>query len=392
MQLQEMFERQFPHDKNYHLLHCPYRVCPLGAHVDHQYGLVTGFDLDKGVTLCFAPVKQPQVTLYSTTFAGEVCFDICSSIHREKDWGDYARAAASALMAHGYRLNHGLCGIVEGSLPIGGLSSSAAVIIVYILALCQVNAIRLEASALIAIALWAENQYVGVNVGKLDQSCEVYCRKDHLLYLDTQNDSFELIPKNAKMPPFQIAVLFSGISRALVDSEYNARVDECKAAAYALKAFAGIPYGRVSDTRLRDVPYEVFERFRERLPENWAKRAAHYFTEVGRVRRGVDAWENGDIQMLGQIIYESGNSSIYNYESGSPELRALHEIMLEAPGIYGGRFSGAGFKGCCMAIIDPVQGERMAEYITRRYVDRFPHLQESFSIHFCESADGVGVL
>ena len=385
----DVFASHFPQARQILEAHCPYRVCPLGAHIDHQYGLVTGFALDHGVTLHYAVNDAPSITLHSMNFPGEVRFALQPTLARAHDWGDYARAAAAALMAHGYTLTHGLVGVIEGTLPVGGLSSSAAVVITYLCALCHIHRIALTPPELIALALWAENQYIGLSVGKLDQSCEVYCRKEHLLYLDAQNDHVEQIAQHPGMPPYRLAVLFSGVARALVDSAYNARVDECKAAAYALKAFEGMPYARFADTRLRDVPQEVFEAHQHKLPENWRKRASHYYTEAARVQAGIAAWRRGDLSAFGQAIFASCHSSIYHYECGSPELRTLYEIMLETPGVYGGRFSGAGFKGCCMAVVDPAQAEQIEERITARYLDAFPAYRDSFSIHFCQSADGV---
>jgi galactokinase/galacturonokinase len=206
--------------------------------------------------------------------------------------------------------------------------------------------------------------------------------------LDTKDDSYSLIPENPNIKPYEIAIFFSGVERTLMGSKFNMRVDELKAAAYALKGFAGIEYGNFKDTRLRDVPKEVFEKYKDKLPENWRKRATHFYTEFDRVSLGVEAWKNGDIETFGKLCFESGYSSIYNYETGSNELKTLYEIMLKTQGIYGGRFSGAGFKGCCMALVNPEYKESIKEYITEEYVRIFPNLKDKFSVHFCKSADG----
>lgn len=389
MNLREAFEYHYPNIEPDGTVHCPYRVCPIGAHVDHQHGLVSGFALNKGVNLLYVKSEEPIVEMYSLNFEGQIRFTIKREPRIHKNWGDYARAAMKALFAHGYELKHGFSGVIEGTLPIGGLSSSAAVVLTYIATFCRVNDLNPSKEELIRIALWAEQKFIGLNIGKLDQSCEVYCQKDHLLYLDTLNDNYDNILKNNKMAPFKIGIFFSGVPRALVNSAYNARVDECKTAAYALKAYAGIPYEKLNDTYLRDVPEEVFRAYADRLPDNFCKRAEHYYTEFARVQAGVEAWKNGDIQRFGEVIFQSGNSSIYNYESGSPELRRLHEIMLETQGIYGGRFSGAGFKGCCMAIVNPDYTEQIEEQITAKYLEAFPELKGKFSVHFCDTADGV---
>lgn len=370
---------------------CPYRVCPLGAHVDHQYGKITGLAIDKGVMIAYGPKKNGVVEMRSLQFPTRAQWHIKQVEEKPVgDWADYLRGATYALEKV-HPLSVGICGVIEGTMPIGGLSSSAAVIIAFLSALCKVNNITLSPSEMINIALVAEKEYVGVSVGKLDQSCEVLSKKDHLLYLDTKDDSFELIPTNPAMKPYEIAIFFSGIERNLAGSKFNMRVDELKSAAYALKAFSGMEYGKFEETRLRDVPREIFEQYKDRLPENWRKRAIHYYTEFERVEKGVEAWRRGDLDTYGRLCFESGWSSIYNYETGSDELKTLYEIMQSTDGIYGGRFSGAGFKGCCMALVDPAYKESIEERVTREYLKAFPGLADKYSVHFCHSADGVSL-
>lgn len=368
---------------------CPYRICPLGAHVDHNLGKITGLAIDKGIYIAYKPKQNGVIELVSLQFEKRAQFHVTSVPKvKENDWADYLRGATIELSKR-FPLNIGLCGVIEGTMPIGGLSSSAAVIISFLSALCKVNNIHPNQSEIIEIALAAENNYVGVSCGKLDQSCEIYSKKDHLLYLDTLDDSYELIPTHPNMKPYKIAIFFSGVERTLAGSKFNMRVDEAKSAAYALKAYAGMEYGKFNETYLRDVPYEVFTQYKDRLPENFVKRAEHWYTEFQRVEKGAEAWRNGDIEAYGRLSFESGKSSIYNWETGSPELKALYEIMTRTDGIYGGRFSGAGFKGCCMALIDPSFEEKIAEKVTFEYIKDFPQLKDKFSICICESANGV---
>ena len=375
--------------ENEGLAFCPYRICPIGAHSDHQHGKITGFAIDKGIHIAYRPKRNGVVELSSLNFEKRAQWHIHSTPKvKENDWADYLRGATIAL-ARRHPLEVGLCGVIQGSLPIGGLSSSAAVIIAFLSALTAVNGIHLSPSEMIVTALEAENKYVGVSCGKLDQSCEVYSKKDHLLYLDTLDDSFELIPTNPVMKPYKVAIFFSGVERTLAGSKFNMRVDECRSAAYAMKAFAGMEYGKFEETHLREVPAEVFRQYQDRLPENWAKRAEHWYTEFERVQKGAEAWRKGDIETFGKLSFESGHSSIYNYETGSEELKKLYELMLETDGIYGGRFSGAGFKGCCMALIDPAYEESILEKIQREYLKAFPNLEGKYSAHICTSADGV---
>ncbi len=368
---------------------CPYRICPIGAHSDHQHGRITGLAIDKGISIAYHPKRNGVVELASLQFDKRAQFHIRGVPERRQlDWADYLRGATIELSQR-YTLSTGLCGVIEGTLPIGGLSSSAAVTIAFLSALCRVNGITLEPLEMITIAMAAENNYVGVSCGKLDQSCEIFSRKDNLLYLDTLDDTYELIPTSSHMPPYEIAIFFSGVERTLAGSKFNMRVDECRSAAYALKAFAGMEYGKFGETYLRDVPREVYDTYKDRLPETWRRRAEHWYTEYDRVVEGAEAWRRGDLSAYGRLSFESGRSSIYNWETGSPELKAIYEIMCHTDGIYGGRFSGAGFKGCCMALIDPSYRESILAAVEREYLAQFPSLEGRYSAYICHSADGV---
>lgn len=366
---------------------CPYRICPVGAHIDHQKGNVTGFAINYGISIAFVPSNNHFFEVTSLNFEGtkgDSVLDICD---KKNDWADYLRGTTK-LLHDKFGIDKGLYAVIDGSLPIGGISSSAAVIIAFMKALCIVNSLKLEKEEVVKLSQEVENKYVGVNSGILDQSCELFCKKNHLLYLDTSTGHYELIKENENMPNYKIAVIFSGVKRTLVDSAYNTRVDELKSASYALKAFANIEYGSYKESVLRDVPREIFDKYQSKLPKNWYKRSLHYYDEMDRVEKAVAAFKEGNLIEFGKISFESGESSIYNYEAGSNELKAIHEIMSKTEGIYGGRFSGAGFKGCCLALINPEYENIIKEKITREYLEKFPQYKDSFAIYFCETADG----
>ncbi len=367
----------------------PYRICPIGAHSDHNLGKVTGMTIDKGIAIACGPKQNGVIEIRSLQFPKRAQWHVNSTPpEKENDWADHLRGATIAL-ARRFPLHVGLCAVLDGELPIGGLSSSAAVIISFLSALCRLNGIQLSPEELIQISLEAENRYVGVSCGRLDQSCEVYCRKDKLLYLDTLDGSFELIPRSPQMKPVEIAVLFSGRERSLAGTQFNMRVDEARAAAYSLKAFSGIPYGKIEETNLREVPEEIFRQYRDRLPESFARRAEHWYGEFHRVEQGAEAWRRGDLESFGQLCFQSGLSSIENWQTGSPELIRLYEIMTQTDGIYGGRFSGAGFKGCCVALVDPAKREQVLARVERAYLESFPGLRGRYSAHICHMGDGV---
>ena len=366
----------------------PYRVCPIGAQVDHNLGKITGFAIDKGVNIAYRSAPDGAVELHSLQFYKRAQWSVSEVGAKAGDWADYLRGATWALNK-AYTLSAGLRGVIEGSLPIGGLSSSAAVILAFLEALCAVNNIRLTPPELIDIAFDAEKNYVGVNLGKLDQSCEVLSVKDHLLYLDCVDGSYELIPAAPAMKPYRIALFFSGLEHCLAGSKYNLRVDELRAGVYALKALSGANYGRFNETNARDVSFEVYNEYKDRLPLPWAKRCEHWYTEFRRVEAGAEAWRRGDIEEYGRLSFESGWSSIHNWESGAPEQIKLYEIMRETDGIYGGRFSGAGFKGFCIAMIDPAKAGYIQDRVERAFLTAYPEMKGKYGCWLCGSADGI---
>ena len=367
----------------YHIF-SPYRVCPIGAHVDHQHGLVTGFSINKGVDLWFNVREDTMVNLTSRTFDGDVSFDLSQpSQIRRYMWGDYVQGAKYALSKR-FQLHHGIDGVVQGSLPIGGLSSSAAVLIAYVMAFAKANGIELQPFEIVQIASEAEREYIGLSNGLLDQASIALGKKNNLLFLDCDTNKYRIIPfggqgQNAKSLPFEIGIFFSGLTRSLVNSDYNLRVYECKTAAWNMLAYADQPLKTFDKTFLRDIPKEKYEKTKDRMPARFARRAEHFYSEYRRVRQGVTAWETGNMELFGQLIFNSCESSIHNYECGSPELIAIYDIMRKLPGVYGGRFSGAGFKGACIALINPVHKEEIEATMTKEYLNVFPEYASRYT-------------
>lgn len=388
MNCEEKFNQIYGRDAE-GITFCPYRICPIGAHSDHNLGKITGLAIDKGIHIAYAPKQNGVVEMASLQFPKRAQWHIASvPPQKQNDWADYLRGATLSL-SRLHQLHVGLCGVIEGTLPIGGLSSSAAVIISFLTALCKVNDIQLSQQEIIDIAYDAELNYVGVSVGKLDQSCEVLSKKNHLLYLDTKDNHYELIPQSQEMKPYKIAIFFSGLEHNLAGSKYNMRVDELRSGVYALQALAGMEYGKFNEANARNVPREIYEQYKDRLPEPWAKRCEHWYTEFERVEKGAEAWRRGDIEAYGQLSFESGWSSIHNWESGAPEQIRLYEIMTQTDGIYGGRFSGAGFKGCCMALINPAYEDEISRKVTEKYLASYPEMKGKYAVFICDSANGA---
>jgi galactokinase/galacturonokinase len=368
----------------------PYRVCPLGAHVDHQLGRVTGMALDHSVLLAFAPTADGTVRLRSHEFTGEVEFPLAEAARVPKEgWARYAAGAVLALANAGIAVRRGIAGVVEGELPIGGLSSSAAVTIAYLLALEAANGATVSPEQNIHLEQYVENVHIGLNNGILDQSVILLSRRGQLLYLDCLDESWELLAPPANVPPWGIVVAYSGLSAALTTTGYNQRVAECAAAAAELLRLGGVAIQ--GPPRLRHVPEEVYEAHVGELPGPLAKRARHFFAENARVVAAREAWASGDLVGLGRLISDSGRSSIDNYECGSPELITLYEVLRDTEGVHGARFSGGGFRGSCIGLYEPGAEEGIVERAGMVFPQAHPHLAEAYQLHFCRSDNGAAM-
>jgi galactokinase len=217
---------------------------------------------------------------------------------------------------------------------------------------------------------------LGLQNGLLDPLSIVHGKKNALLFMDTVTASVSPIPD--PLPSFAWVVAYSGISRELTKSGFNARVEECQQAAAALLPDASI---------LSDVPREVFEDRKIRLAENLRKRATHFFTEVERVQQGAKAWYEANLEVFGQLMNESCASSIKNYESGSDILIELHELVSGMDGVYGSRFSGGGYGGCVVALVQRTSAENICAAISETFSARHPELQSK--IFVAETGDGL---
>jgi len=370
----------------------PLRICPLGAHVDHQHGLVTGMALEASVNMMYAANDDGYIRLQSRDFPDEEIFHLDTVPEMIPGfWGNYVRGSVLSL-SRDYKLHRGINAVIRGLLPIGGLSSSAAVTTAYLMALCDVNEIDVSTEQLIAYSHWVEKEFIGLNNGILDQSANILSRDGHLMYMDCRTEDHELVPNSRDMPEFDVVIVYSGITRALIGTDYNNRVDECRVAASVLEEYA---YGKISplrEVRLRDVDEDAYHTYREQLPGRFRRRADHFFTEIDRVRRGVHLWREGDLAAFGQLMFESGESSISNYECGSPELITIHRLLREAPGVYGARFSGAGYRGCCIGLVDPAYREQIQAHIEAAYPRLHPAYKDAFRVYFCRTDNGARIV
>jgi galacturonokinase len=347
----------------------PYRICPLGAHIDHQGGPVLGRTLKIGTNLEYEPMDADEIEIKSDQF-GEAKFQIGDLDHGH--WSRYAQAAARVLDAQRGMRTH-----VRGSFIGSGLSSSASMALAYLKALADVNGIGLSDEQLVQLEYKLENDELNLQIGLLDPLTIVNGRRDALLFMDTIAATVTPLP-DAAASDFAWIVAYSGVSRELTKSGFNVRVEECRRAASQLKSGAQI---------LSEVPRALFEEKKMTLPDNLRKRASHFFTEVERVHRGAKAWQEADLEVFGQLMNESCQSSIHNYESSSQILIELHELVSETSGIYGSRFSGGGYGGCVVALTRRDAAENACAEIAARFSAR--HSELPSKVFVAEMGDSI---
>ena len=360
----------------------PFRVCPLGAHVDHQGGLTTAVAIDRGVLLAFLPAPDGAVRVTSSAFAGQVAFSAREPVPprgagrqgeaeaeaEEGEWGNYVRGAAVALQVAGHRLERGVVGRLWAprGMAGGGLSSSAAVGVACLLALEHANGLEVDDRENIDLDRRIENDYIGLRNGILDQTAIIWSRRNRLTLIDCKGGRHRRVPKDAEVDvdAHPIAgcawvLAYSGVEAPLqASSLFNDRVQQCQDAARALldaarpgwASHAAAPAG-AEDGAGTNAPGPAGHSGREEVapilsmvteaeweqhaaaalgPEDapLRRRAAHYFGEQRRVRAGLAAWEAGDLVAFGRLITESGDSFVHNFEVGAPAMADLRQLLL----------------------------------------------------------------
>jgi len=363
----------------------PYRISPIGAHIDHQGGPVLGMTIDAYTILAYIPINESKVRIYSTNYPGVVEFNLDKiGAPSKKDWGRYPRGAATSLYNH-RKIKNGFVGALTGSLPSAGLSSSASVGLAYLLAFAICNELKLSPKEFVELDRQIENDYLGLQNGILDQSTIVYGKRDHLVEIDTVNSKVLVLKKPDNSENFKILIAYSGLTRELTDSGFNKRVEECKKASMLLGMMSNIK----SANQFSDIPADTYKKHINKLPKELKKRADHYFSEVERVKMGIKAWQKGDWNEFGDIMNESNRSSLVNYESGSDELKALQEIISNTNGVYGSRFSGGGYGGCVVGFVSEKLGENEIETIKSRYLNLYPQAKYTAAFFIASTDDGL---
>jgi len=356
----------------------PGRVNLIGEHTDYNDGFVLPAAIDRYIWFAGRRTRDRRVRAHSTDFQDSVEFNL-DSIEQDPQhpWSNYLRGVAKFLGEMGHRLS-GADLVFGGDVPReAGLSSSAAVEVGAAVFWQKLLGLEIEPISLVKLARRAENEFVGVPCGIMDQFISALGREDHALFLDCRELKYRHVPLRGDV---KIVVCNSGVRRALAQSEYQVRLKQCREAVQRLQA-AGLEVGSLRDVKLADLISKG-----KALDDTLLRRASHVVTENRRVREAVKALEEGDLQYFGKLMNASHQSLRDDYEVSSKELDLLVELARKQPGVFGARMTGAGFGGCTVNLVEARAAEAFAQAIRSGYEQA---LGLQADIYVCRASSGA---
>jgi galactokinase len=356
------------------IFQAPGRVNLIGDHTDYNDGFVLPAAIDRQIVVAATPRQDSLVNVYALDFDQWDHFDLQKEIARldGNSWGNYIRGMAWSLLREGCQLR-GMDAAVAGDVPIGaGLSSSAAIEVAAGYALLQLSDHEFDRKSLALAAQKAENDFVGMRCGIMDQYISCLGRQNHALLIDCRDLGYRALslPAGAR-----IVIVDSGVHRGLVDMGYNARRSECETAA----AHFGV-------RALRDVSLTAFNNRAHELDPTVRRRARHVITENDRTVSAAAALEADDLKAIGNLMVASHASLRDDFEVSCPELNLLVQIALGVEGVYGARLTGAGFGGSMVALVQPEATADLTAAVAARYGSESGR---KAAVYVCTASEGV---
>jgi galactokinase len=345
------FERRFGSAPGA-IVRAPGRVNLIGEHTDYNDGFVLPMAIDRAIWIALSSRPDRIVAAHSLDFGESAEFDL-DRLEKQSGWIEYLKGVAWALQEAGHTLT-GFNAVVAGDVPIGaGLSSSAAWELAAARAFAVTSGFAWNAAQMALLGQRAENDWVGVNCGIMDQMISAAGEANHALLIDCRSLATQSVP----LPPgMVIVVLDTATRRGLVDSAYNERRAQCEAVAQ----FFGVQ-------ALRDVTLEQLNEKRDQLDRLAYRRARHVISENDRTLLAVDAMKHGEAIELGQLMQLSHMSLRDDFEVSSRELNVMVECAEHQTGCYGARMTGAGFGGCAVALVREDAAEAFSAGIAAEY-------------------------
>jgi galactokinase len=355
------------------IVRAPGRVNLIGEHTDYNDGFVLPMAIDHAVWMALTSRKDSTVRIRSLDLEVYSAFDL-HSLTKGEGWIEYVKGVAYELQKDGHEL-HGFDAVMTGDVPRGaGLSSSAAVELATARAFASVSGFDWNAAQMAKVSQKAENEWVGVNCGIMDQMASAASREGYALFLDCRTLEYQHapLPENTA-----VVILDTSTRRGLVDSAYNERRSQCEEAARWFGAKA-----------LRDVSVDDLKRGGG-LKEVVMKRARHIVTENARVLEAVQVMKAGDVKRLGELFNASHTSLRDDFEVTNEALNQIVECAQEQPFCHGARMTGAGFGGCAVALVEEKYAREFSDSVSVAYKRRSGL---SSSIYVCKASAGAAVV
>ena len=377
--VRERFTAEF--DRSPRLFRAPGRANLIGEHTDYNDGFVLPFAIDRSTVVAAAARDDGKLNVTAVDLDESFTIDLGSpEVKRRGTWVDYVEGTARSLSQENDIKGADLT--FSSTVPIGGgLSSSAALEVSIGFALLSISGVAPDLEKLALAAQRAENEFVGIRSGIMDQFAAAFGKKGNAMLLDCRSREIEYIP--LELGDAAIVVCDTKVKHELASSAYNERRRECEEGVELMKK--DLP----EITALRDVSLDDFLRLESKLPEPVRSRCRHVITENGRTVEAADAFSHGRLEEAGKLMFESHRSLKEDYEVSAPELDVLVDSARSVEGVYGARMTGGGFGGCTVNLLDRASIDRFRETVTKHYEARFGFEPE---IYLFQAADGASEL
>lgn len=341
------------------LVRSPGRVNLIGEHTDYNMGFVLPAAIEKAIYFAIAPRDDNRCRIVSLDKNDEYEFDNHALLKSPKVWPNYLMGVVDQMLKAGYTIRGFNC-VFGGDIPIGaGLSSSAALEAGLAFSLSHLFGLNIENIELVKISQKAENEFVGVKCGIMDQYINIFGAQDRVLKIDCRSLDYEYIPFEFK--DIAIVLFDTRVSHSLASSEYNQRRKECGEGVQAIRQ----DYSTVQS--LRDVTLEMLRMSKGRMTDVIFKRCKFVVEENERLLKGCRALTMGDLKTFGQLMYQTHDGLSREYEVSCKELDFLVSIARKQSSIFGARMMGGGFGGCTINLVDSGAVDELAKNAAEQY-------------------------
>ncbi len=377
------FKEIFGTEGRFKTYFAPGRVNLIGEHTDYNGGHVFPCALTMGTYATVREREDKILNFYSMNFddLGILTSSIDNLVYNENEnWINYPKGVIWALKNEGYNIDHGFDIVYYGTIPNGaGLSSSASLEVLTGFILKDMFKLDMDNTKIALIGQMAENKYVGVNCGIMDQFVIANGKKDNAVFLDTATLEYKYAPINLENE--KIVIINTNKKRGLGDSKYNVRRAECE------KALEELQESGLQIKSLGDLTEKEFEEHKSAIKDEIRqKRAKHAVYENQRTLKAVQALENNDLELFGKLMVESHNSLRDDYEVTGIELDTAVEEALKQEGVIGARMTGAGFGGCAVSIVKTDKVENFIKNVEKGYREKIGYNPEFYVV---EIGNGV---